>query len=155
LVEQARHAEARDLLNALIRRYPNADWIAEAYGLQGDCLVYTAIDDPERYTLALNSYQEAVLRVEEDLDVSLKYLFRIGRVLERQNQRDEAAEQYTRLIYRVLNCPEISADGRQWFQKSLTRLHTIEAARGNLEAFDQLLYRVQRAQIQGLEYPID
>jgi TolA-binding protein len=155
LVEQARHAEARDLLNAIIRRYPNADWIAEAYGLRGDCLVYTAIDDPERYSLALMSYQEAVLRVEEDMDVSLKYLFRIGRVLERQNLRDEAADQYTRLIYRVLNCPEISAIGREWFQKALTRLRMIEAARGNLEAYDQILYRVQRAQIPGLEYPLD
>ena len=153
LVELARHAEARDLLDALIRRYPNASWIAEAYGLRGDCLAYTAIDDPERYALALTSYQEAILRLEDDLDVSLKYLFRIGRVLERQNQRDEAAEQYTKLIYRVLNCPEISATGKQWFQKALTRLRSIEMARGNMPSFELLLYRVQRAKIPGVELP--
>ncbi|MBQ9694367.1 MAG: apolipoprotein N-acyltransferase [Kiritimatiellae bacterium] len=153
LVEQARHAEARDLLEALIRRYPNADWIAEAYGLRGDCLAYTAIDDPERYNLALASYREAVLRLEDDLDISLMYLFRIGRVLERQNLRDDAAEQYTKLIYRVLNCPEISAVGKQWFQKALAQLRAIEVSRGNLSAFETLLRRVRRAQIPGVELP--
>lgn len=153
LVEQARHAEARDLLNALVRRYPNAEWIAEAYGLRGDCLAYTAIDDPERYTLALASYREAVLRLEDDLDISLMYLFRIGRVLERQNRRDDAAEQYTKLIYRVLNCPEISTAGKQWFQKALVRLRTLEVARGNLAAFEALLHRVRRAQIPDVELP--
>ena len=151
LVEQARHAEARDLLDALIRRYPNADWIAEAYGLRGDCLAFTAIDDPERYNLALASYREAVLRLEDDLDIALMYLFRIGRVLERQNLRDDAAEQYTKLIYRVLNCPEISPVGKQWFQKALAQLRAIERSRGNLSAFETLMHRVRRAQIPGVE----
>jgi tetratricopeptide (TPR) repeat protein len=150
-VEQARHAEARDLLDALIRRYPNADWIAEAYGLRGDCLAFTAIDDPERYNLALASYREAVLRLEDDLDIALMYLFRIGRVLERQNLRDDAAEQYTKLIYRVLNCPEISPVGKQWFQKALAQLRAIERSRGNLSAFETLMHRVRRAQIPGVE----
>ena len=153
LVELARHAEARDLLHALIRRYPNADWIAQAYGLRGDCLAYTAIDDPERYDLALASYREAVLRLEDDLDIALMYLFRIGRVLERQNLRDDAAEQYTKLIYRVLNCPEISPVGKQWFQKALAQLRAIERSRGNLSAFETLLRRVRRAQIPGVELP--
>lgn len=153
LIELARHAEARDLLEALIRRYPNADWIAEAYGLRGDCLAYTAIDDPERYALALDSYREAFLRVEDDMDVSLMYQFRIGRVLERQQLRDDAAEQYTKMIYRVVNCPEISAEGKQWFQKALAQLRAIELSRGNLSAFETLLRRVRRAQIPGVELP--
>ncbi len=153
LVEQARHAEARDLLNALIRRYPTAEWIPAAYGLRGDCFAYTATDDPERYNLALASYQEAVLRLEDDFDASLMYLFRIGRVLERQNRRDDAAEQYTKMIYRVLNDPNLSAMGKQWFQKALIRLRTIELARGNLSAFERLLHRVRRAQIPDLELP--
>ena len=154
LVEQARHAEARDLLEALIRRYPNAAWIAEAYGLLGDCLAYTAIDDPKRYTLALDAYREAMLRLEDDLDISLMYQFRIGRVLERQNFRDDAAEQYMKLIYRVLNQPEISAVGKQWFQKALTQLRAIEVSRGNLSAFETLLWRVRRMKIPGIELPL-
>lgn len=151
LVQQARYAEARDLLGALIRRYPDADWIAEAYGLRGDCLAYTAIDDANRYNLALDAYREAVLRLEDDHDVALMYLFKIGRVLERQNHRDDAAEQYTKLIYRVLNRPEISVVGKQWFQKALTQLRTIEMARGNLSAFETLMRRVRRSQIPGVE----
>ncbi len=148
LMELARHAEARELLTALIRRYPNAEWIGEAYGRLGDCLVTTAPDDPERHIQALEAYRECVTRLDNDPDGTLMYLYKIGRVFEKQDRRDDAAEQYTKLIYRVLNRPTLySTTGLRWMQKAITQLQTIEYARGNGEAFEILLRRIHNAHL--------
>ncbi|MEG2062297.1 MAG: tetratricopeptide repeat protein [Kiritimatiellia bacterium] len=154
LMELARYGEARDLLDALIRRSPNAPWLGEAYGRKADCLFITATDDPSRYPLALEAYREAITRLEDDPNVCLMYLYKIGRILEKQNLRDEAAEQYTKLVYRVLTQPEIYTDtGLQWLQKSLSQLRSIDTARGNRSGFETLLQRVHRARIPGLALP--
>ncbi len=154
LMELARHAEARELLSALILRYPNAVWIGEAYGRLGDCLFTTATDDPERAVQALEAYREAVTRLEFDPDNTLMYLYKIGRVLEKQNRRDDAAEQYSKLIYRVLNHPSIySVVGLRWMEKAMMQLQAIERARGNFSAFETLRRRVHAAKIPGLILP--
>ncbi len=154
LMELARHAEARELLSALILRYPNAVWIGEAYGRLGDCLFTTATDEPERAVQALEAYREAVDRLEFDPDTVLMYLYKIGRVLEKQNRRDDAAEQYTKLVYRVLNQPEsYSIEGLRWMEKAMTQLQRIERARGNFSAYETLRRRVQAAKMTDLMLP--
>ncbi len=151
LMELARHAEARELLIALIRRFPNADWIGEAYGRLGDCLVTTAPDDPERHIQALEAYRECVNRIDNDPDTGLMYQYKIGRVFEKQDRRDDAAEQYTKLIYRVLNRPSLySTTGLQWMEKAIAQLRTIEYTRGKGDDFEALLRRIRAARIPGL-----
>lgn len=148
LMELARHAEARDLLEALIRRYPTASWIGEAYGRRGDCLLLTATDDPARYELALEAYREALSRQEGEADLALAYLYKIGRIFEKQLRREDAAAQYTKLAYRVLARPEIySEQGLRWLQKALIQLRAIEYARGNRSGYETLLRRLRHAKL--------
>ena len=147
LMELARHSEARDILDALITRYPTADWIGEAYGRKADCLFVTATDDSTRYTAAAEAYREALSRLEDSRpDLSLAYRYKMGRILEKQNLPDDAAEHYTRLVYRVVANPtEYSDNGIAWFRKALTRLRAIDLARGNRSGFETLLRRVREA----------
>ncbi len=156
LMELARHAEARELLSALILRYPNAHWMGEAHGRLGDCLFTTATDDPERAVQALEAYREAISRLEYDPDNSVMYLYKIGRIFEKQNRRDDAAEQYTKLIYRVLNAPDrYSVVGIRWMEKAMTQLYVLERARGNLSAYETLRRRVKAARLSGLDKTFD
>ncbi len=154
LMEHARHAEARELLTALVRHHPQAEWVGEAYGRLGDCLVTTSPDDPERLPLAIEAYRECVTRLENDPDATLMYLYKIGRVFEKQDLLNDAADQYTKLIYRVLNRPEhYSATGLRWLEKAITQLRAIEYTRGNAEAYKTLLRRIRNAHIPGLRTP--
>lgn len=154
LMELARHGEARDLLDMLIRTYPDAPWLGEAYGRKGDCLSVTATDDPGRYALALEAYREALTRLGDDPDTALMYHYKIGRILERQNRRDEAAEQYMKLIYRVVNRPNVYTEGGlSWLRKAIAQLRAIDFARGNRNGFETLLRRVRAARIPGLDLP--
>lgn len=154
LMELARHGEARDLLDMLIRAYPNAPWLGEAYGRKGDCLAITATDDPGRYALALEAYREALTRLGDNPDAALMYLYKIGRILERQDLRDDAAEQYMKLIYRVLNRPTpYSESGLAWMRKAIAQLRAIDVARGNRAGFETLLRRVRAAHIPNLNLP--
>lgn len=146
LMELARHAEARDLLEVLLRAYPNAPWIGEAYGRRGDCLLLTATDDPTRYPLALEACREALSRLESDPDLALSYFYKIGRIFEKQGHRDDAAEQYQKLVYRVLSRPSMySEGGLTWFRKALAQLRAIEISRGNRVDYERLLQRVHQA----------
>lgn len=148
LMELARHAEARDLLDALIRTSPTASWIGEAYGRRGDCLLLTATDDPARYALALEAYREALAHLESDPDTALAYQYKIGRIFEKQLRREDAAAQYSKLIYRVLSRPEIYSDqGLRYLQKALIQLRTIEFARGNRSGYETLLRRLRHAKL--------
>ncbi len=151
LMELARHGEARDLLEMLIRTYPDAPWLGEAYGRKGDCLSFTATDDPGRYALATEAYREALSRLGDNPDAALMYLYKIGRILERQSRRDEAAEQYMRLIYRVVNRPGLYTEGGlAWLRKAIAQLRAIDLARGNRAGFETLLRRVRAARIPNL-----
>lgn len=154
LMELARHGEARDLLEMLIRTYPNAPWLGEAYGRKGDCLTVTATDDPGRYALALEAYREALTRLGDNPDAALMYHYKIGRILERQGRRDDAAEQYMKLIYRVLNRPTLYTEGGlAWMRKAIAQLRAIDVARGNRAGFETLLRRVRAARIPNLNLP--
>lgn len=150
LMELARYGEARDLLDTLIRRYPDAPWIGDAYGRKGDCLLMTATDDPGRYALASEAYREALTRLD-DPDIEIGYSFKLGRIFEKQQRRNDAAEQYTRLIYRVLAQPEnYSEKGLEWVRKAIARLRTIELARGNRSGFETLIRRIRQAELPGI-----
>ena len=154
LMELARHGEAGDLLDRLIRTRPDAPWLGEAYGKLGDCLSITATDDTSRNALALEAYREAIARLGDSPDETLMYLFKIGRVLERQQLRDEAADQYTKLVYRVVANPERYSDlGLRWVQRALAQLRAIDYARGNRSGFATLLRRVRNAHIPGVLIP--
>ncbi len=148
LIELARYAEAAEILDALIRRYPAAHWIGEAYALKGDCLYTTATENIERYTLALVAYRQALSRVENNLTATAMLLYKIGRTLEKQDLRNEAAEQYMRLIYRALaEHEELTPGALTWLRKSVAQLRAIEIARGNRAAFETLLLRCYNAGI--------
>lgn len=154
LMELARYSEAAELLDSLIRRTSTAPWLGDAYGRKGDCLFTTATDDTFRLTLALEAYREALVRVDDNPDATLTYHYKIGRVFEKQDRRNDAAEQYAKLLYLMLTQPErYSEVGLDAAQKALIRLRAIEYARGNRERFQTLLQRLRRAHIQGLSLP--
>lgn len=146
LIELARHGEAVDLLTALVRRSPNAAWVGEAYGRLGDCLLITATDDPGRYAQAIDAYREALARLDSDPDASVRYAAKIGRANEKRNRLDEAAEQYTRLLYRAIADPgRYAEEGRDWIRRAATRLRAIEVARGNRAGYETLSRRLRAA----------
>lgn len=145
LIELARYGEARELLDSLIRLNPDAVWVASAYGLKGDCLYTTATDDASRYAQALEAYREALSRLGDRSSAAPMYLYKIGRTLEKLGRHDEAADQYTRLIYRFLARPaECTEAVLPWARKSLAQLRAIELSRGNRIPFENLMQRVRR-----------
>ena len=110
----------------------------------------TATDDPGRYALASEAYREALTRLD-DPDIEIGYSFKLGRIFEKQQRRNDAAEQYTRLIYRVLAQPEnYSEKGLEWVRKAIARLRTIELARGNRSGFETLIRRIRQAELPGI-----
>lgn len=146
LIELARYGEARELLDALIRRNPDATWLGSAYGLKGDCLYTTATDDASRYTQALDAYREAFGRLGEHPASAVMYLYKIGRTLEKMGRRDEAADQYMRLLYRLLARPAECSDAVvPWARKCLAQLRAIELARGNRIPFENLMQRIRQS----------
>ena len=152
LIELARHGEAAEVLDALVRQNPNAPWIGAAYGRLGDCFFVTATDDPERYALALDAFREAQARLEADADAEAMYAYKIGRVYEKQNRPDDAAEQYTRQLYRALARPNrYGEDGTAWLRKTLARLRAIETARGNQAGYETLRRRIRHAGLLATE----
>ena len=108
--------------------------------------------DPERYALALDAFREAQARLEADADAEAMYAYKIGRVYEKQNRPDDAAEQYTRQLYRALARPNrYGEDGTAWLRKTLTRLRAIETARGNQAGYETLRRRIRHAGLLATE----
>ncbi len=143
LMELARYGEAAEILDAIIRRNPTATWLGEAYLRKGDCLYTTATEDATRYRLAAEAYREALSRLEDNPTLSSMLLYKMGRTLEKQDLRDDAAEQYLRLIYRILANPyDYPESARQWLRKAVAQLRAIEVARGNRTSFETLLQRL-------------
>ena len=65
---------------------------------------------------------------------------------------DDAAEQYTRQLYRALARPNrYGEDGTAWLRKTLTRLRAIETARGNLAGYETLRRRIRHAGLLATE----
>lgn len=152
LIQHARHGEARDLLFDLIAHNPNASWIGEAYGLLGDCQSITAASDATRLDAAITAYRNAITRLEAfDADKALSYRYKIGRIYEKQNYRPDAAEEYYRLLYTLLNQPtSYTNNGILWGKRALVRLDNIETAAGHTDKLDALKARLYRVNIPGL-----
>ncbi|MDO5461879.1 MAG: apolipoprotein N-acyltransferase [bacterium] len=152
LIQHARHGEARDLLFDLIAHNPNATWIGEAYGLLGDCQSITAASDASRLDAAITAYRNAITRLEAfDADKALCYRYKIGRIYEKQNYRPDAAEEYYRLLYTLLNQPtSYTNNGILWGKRALVRLDNIETAAGHTDKLNALKNRLYRLNIPGL-----
>lgn len=155
LIQHARHAEARDILLDLIAQHPNALWLGEAYGYLGDCLSITSAETPSRLEAAITAYRNAITRLEtNDADKALSYRFKIGRIYEKQNYRPDAAEEYYRLLYILLNQPtSYTNNGILWANRALVRLTDIETAAGHTNKLQQLKARIRHTNIPGLTTP--
>jgi tetratricopeptide (TPR) repeat protein len=109
----------------------------------------TSTSDPKREQLAISAYRDAVIRLDEiEHDKALMYIFEIGRIYERQKNYTDALQQYSRIIYRILDNPELyTQTGIQIGIKAYINFEKIEKSAGNYERVNLLYNRIREADV--------
>jgi len=153
LCELARFDEAVLLLNEVITRYPESDWVAPAWGRKGDALFSLGVDNPVRFEEAVAAYREMLGRRDLTPAMALQGEFKIARCLEKLKRNDEAVEQYyTRVILRF---PEArtqglpDADAAVWFARAAFNAAELLIQKGDTAAAARILRRVADTDVPG------
>lgn len=153
LCELARFDEAVLLLNEVVARYPESDWITPAWGRKGDALFSLGVDNPSRFDEAIVAYREMLGRRDITPAMALQGEFKIARCLEKLKRTDEAIEQYyTHVILRFLETrarglPD--ADAAVWFALAAFNAAELLIQQGDTAAAARILRRVADTDVPG------
>ncbi len=152
LCELARFDEAVLLLNEVITRYPESDWVTPAWGRKGDSLFSMGVDNPHRFEEAMASYREMLGRRDVTEEVALQAEFKIGRCLEKLKLVDAAIEHYyTRVILRFLETRAKGLpheDASVWFTRAAFNVADL-LTQNDPDAAIRILRRVAETDVPG------
>lgn len=156
LIELARFSDALALLDEIHNRFPDSEWATEAWGRKGDCLSLTGVDNPARYTQAIDAYREMISRLPSNPELRIQYQYQIGRALEKQKRVQEAIDQYyTEVVARFLTDRRSNVwygeNGRFWFLKGAYQLSDLLVKNGKRDQAVAVLKRILDARIGGDE----
>ncbi len=156
LGELARFDEAILLLDEIVTRFPDSDWVTAAWGRKGDCLFSLGADNPTRYDAALEAYRMVLRLPDVSVELSLQAEFKIGRCLEKLQRTEAAIEQYyTGVVIRFLRERTEGVwhneAAQAWFAKAAFQAADLLAAQGDTEQATRVLQRVLQADVPGKE----
>jgi len=152
LCELARFDEAVLLLNEVISRYPESDWVTPAWGRKGDALFSLGVDNPERFNEAMEAYSKMLARRDITPTAALQGEFKIGRCLEKLKQADDAIDHYyTKVVlpFERSQGDQFHNDAAVWFARAAFNAADLLVQKGNHAAATRLLRRVIDADVPG------
>lgn len=119
LTELGEFSRAILAFEEIIKNYPESDLVNGAWGRKGDCQFSLAVENPERYTEAMNSYQAILDRPTAPVGLKLQAEYKIGRCLEKTNVPDTAFSRYMNVVYTFINeNVERSSQSVMWFTRA-------------------------------------
>ncbi len=98
LAALGKFSEAILAYQEIVNRAPRSEWIAETWLRIGDCQFMLGIEDPSRYTAAMQAYRAAISLAGTALDLRLQAEYKIGRCLQRLGRPGEAIDQFYRQV---------------------------------------------------------
>jgi TolA-binding protein len=119
LSELGEFARAILAFEEIIKNYPESYLVNTAWGRKGDCQFSLAVDNPSRYTEAMNSYQAILDRTSAPQALKLQAEYKVGRCLEKTNMPEPAFNRYMNVVYTFINEKvEHSSYNVMWFTRS-------------------------------------
>lgn len=119
LTELGEFARAILAFEEIVKNYPDSYLVNAAWGRKGDCQFSLAVDHPERYAEAVNSYQAILDRPSVPMALTLQSKYKIGRCLEKTNVPEKAFSRYMNVVYTFINeNVEHSSYNVMWFTRS-------------------------------------
>jgi outer membrane protein assembly factor BamD (BamD/ComL family) len=154
LCELARFEEAILVLDEIVNRYPESEWVTPAWMRKGDSLLSLGSGNPRYYEQAMQAYAVVEARPDVTIEQALQAAFKSGRCLEKLRRADEALERYyDRVVVRFLR--ERGAGvwhgtaAQTWFASAGLQAAELLEARGDYEAAVRVLRRVEQADVPG------
>jgi len=90
LTELGEFSRAVLAFEEIIKNYPDNYLVNAAWGRKGDCQFSLAVDNPARYSEAMNSYQVILNRPSAPIALKLQAKYKLGRCLEKTSVPNKA-----------------------------------------------------------------
>lgn len=152
LIELAKFSSAILVLEAIVNKYPDRYWVAQAWGRKGDCQFSLGTGDVKRFKESIESYRVVVTRPDAGRDLVLQAACKIGRALEMLKKKDEALEQYyVHVVVPYFEDVEQgtwhNATAKLWFTRAAFYMADIFEAREEWTKVVSILERVVEAAV--------
>jgi TolA-binding protein len=149
-----RYQEAVVVLDEIISRYPDNDWVTPAWARKGDCLNALGSEKAARYDEAIKAYREVLGRRDATPEMILQAEFRIGRCLQKKQQPDAAIDQfYSRVVLRFLESRQKGVyypeSASSWFDQAAFQAADLLEQKKAFDQAEGLLNRVIQANTPG------
>ncbi len=154
LCELARFEDAILVLDEIVNRYPESEWVTPAWMRKGDSLFSLGSGAPGHYEQAMQAYAVVEARPDVTIEQALQAAYKSGRCLEKLERADEALERYyDRVMVRFLKERSEgvwhSTAAQTWFASAGLQAADLLEARRDYEAAVRVLQRVEEADVPG------